>query len=105
MGTGHQRPSSPLLQPVSKRLVALPLPLALEMSLAKPAGRAEPCIKLFGVFYGGVVRQRLDRQGLTVAMSERVGVIPWAVMEQFKPPHATLCSVSATNHWFSSAAK
>lgn len=103
MGTGHQRPSSPLLQPVSKPLVALPLPLALEMSLAKPAGCAEPCIKLFGVFYGGVVRQRLDRQGLTVAMSEQVGVVPWAVMEQFKPPRATLCSVSATNHWFSSA--
>lgn len=96
MGTGHQRPSSAVLQPISKPLVAPLLLLALEVSLAKPAGCVDPCIKLFGGFYGVVVGQRFDQQGLSVAMPGRVGVVPWTAMEQFKPLCGTSCSVSAT---------
>ena len=95
MGTGHQRPSSAVLQPFSKPHVAPPLPLALEMSLAKPAGRADPCVKLFSVFYGVMVGQRLDRQGLSVAMPGWVGFVPRAVMERFKASCAGSRSGSA----------
>lgn len=56
------------------------------MSLAKSAGSADPYVQLHGGFYGGVVGQRLDQQGLSEVTPGQVGVIPWAVLEQFKPP-------------------
>lgn len=99
VGRGCQRPSSTVLQPVSKPFTAPSLPLALEMSLTKPAGHVDPCLKLFGVFNGGVVGRRLDWQGLSVAMPGRVGVVPWVVIGAVQ---TFVCHFAP---WLNSAAK
>lgn len=91
----HQRSCFAVFQALSKPLAVPSLPLALEMSLAKPAGSGDLCIKHLGVFYGAMVRQRLDRQGLSVAMPSWVGIVPWAIMKQSDlhvPLHAQLSS-------------